>query len=476
MSTPSLPSYSNDSPSYSAQPRGGEQTLGGASRSRRLAEVYSHPWSKKVGHATLTLLGQPSPDSELPVYGRLTNVQGFVTLDSTEDVASVQIKLDGHIKCKTIAEIGSSDITVLGTSVILWTRGGPPCPSRLTFEISLPTTFSWKGYSGPLPPTFEYTFYDVQGGTPGLKAKIKYEIIIEVEHNQFSLKDKLFPTLSSQFVYLPRSRPGNPTSDSPTSVFESFMEHRVGSKGKEIDPIVWKVCSLCLPPPGTYAMSEPIPFRVSVTSRSAALLTPFAPGNKRERASIRVYILRQVSIKVNTIDLWRSYIVAEGELTYLPRDVESGELWLKNTSSQGKPPSVYSNGSVGQSSEREGWASLDWSGVLKIDGGQISTGGFVAGDMVVKDFVVLSVVPPNPRMGSLLEVKRVVPIQLTTDSWETGTFATSQEKFPIEARDASPGSNGYLEGRGEGHEVEIDFPSRNAMHVNDDGGLPTHRT
>lgn len=47
--------------------------------------------------------------------------------------------------------------------------------------------------------------------------------------------------LSTRFIYLPRSRPGRPISDSATSVFDAVMERRVGGKNREVDPIVWKV-------------------------------------------------------------------------------------------------------------------------------------------------------------------------------------------------------------------------------------------
>lgn len=64
-----------------------------------------------------------------------------------------------------------------------------------------------------------------------------------------------------------------------------------------------------------------------------------------------------------------------------------------------------------------------------------------------KDFIVLSVVPPNPDLGDLLEVKRVVPIQLTTDPWEeAGREFDNDTEVSLE-------SNGDLEVRGNGHHV-----------------------
>jgi hypothetical protein len=99
MSTISPPSYSQaETPSYTVHPRGGEQTLGLTSRARRIADgSHLSNWTKKVGHATLTLTGL-SLDAQLPVYGRGSTIQGFVTLDSVEDVANVQLKVLSFIQ------------------------------------------------------------------------------------------------------------------------------------------------------------------------------------------------------------------------------------------------------------------------------------------------------------------------------------------------------------------------------------------
>lgn len=99
MSTALPPSYTHaEIPSYTPQPRGDEQTLGLTNRVRRAAhESPLSSWTKRVGHATLTLTGQSS-DAQLPVYGRSTVIQGFVTLDSTEDVENVQLKVPSFIQ------------------------------------------------------------------------------------------------------------------------------------------------------------------------------------------------------------------------------------------------------------------------------------------------------------------------------------------------------------------------------------------
>lgn len=212
-SVASLPSYSQpEIPSYTAQPRGGEQRLGQGRLPRFVDLSRLRDWTANSTAATLTLADQPI-DAELPTFGRQTDVRGSVTLHSTEGIVSVTLKvssyflsfflsqwslvslqLHGYVKCKTIAEIGSSETVVLNLPVVLWqARDGSTCPNILPFEIQLPSTYTWNGETGVLPPTFEYTFYDVQGGTPGLKAKVKYEISLEIEHGHATLKNKLSP-------------------------------------------------------------------------------------------------------------------------------------------------------------------------------------------------------------------------------------------------------------------------------------------
>lgn len=119
-----------------------------------------------------------------------------------------------------------------------------------------------------------------------------------------------------------------------------------------------------------------------MTSRSSASLTPFAPTNTKDKASIRVYMLRQVSIKVNTIDLWRSYVIGEGLLAHDPQNLNDG-IWLRNPFGA-KVSDLSSGGSSGSIPEREGWASHNWSGELRADREQITVGGFEVGDMKVK--------------------------------------------------------------------------------------------
>ncbi|GJJ13387.1 hypothetical protein Clacol_007641 [Clathrus columnatus] len=444
-SLPSLPSYvgagaaDTQIPSYTARPVNGEQTLGQS----KLKRGDLRDWSKKNGNVTLTLFDQP-PDAQLPVFGRQSTIQGAIMLENTQDITSVNIKVHGYVKCKSLPEYGGSYYVLLEMPFTLWDKTHQePCSSVLPINITLPANYTLNGKTGPLPPSFLYSFYDVQGGTPGQKTRIKYEIIVDVERHQSSLKDKIGHTLSTDFIYLPRSRPAKQPSTVPSTIFEVEMQHRHNGKAKEEDPIIWK---LCLPPPGTYPLSRPIPFRVAVTSRSAALLTPFAPS-KRDKSAIRVYLLRHVSFTTDTnVSLWRSFSIGEGVLTAAP---PSDNLWLKNTV---RRPGGGETASIGSNSDKEGWASYDWIGTVKANKDVLS-GGFSVANVVVQDYIVLSVVPPNPRGGSLLEAKKSVPIQLTTDEYDSPVIPSEfyeDRKEPTEddSDNGHDNTNGATNGHG----------------------------
>lgn len=142
---------------------------------------------------------------------------------------------------------------------------------------------------------------------------------------------------------------------------------------------------LFLPPSGTYPLTRPIPFRVAVTSRSAALLGPFAPSTKKDKAAIRVYLLRHVSFTTKSnISLWRTFVIGEGVLTAAP---PSDNLWMKNTVRRPTGGASANNAgetaSLGSNSEREGWAAYEWIGTVKADK-DVVCGGFSVAEVTVQ--------------------------------------------------------------------------------------------
>jgi hypothetical protein len=60
--------------------------------------------------------------------------------------------------------------------------------------------------------------------------------------------------------------------------------------------------------------------------------------------------------------------------------------------------------------------TLDWAGEV-VTFAEITTGGFSTNSLIVKDFLVLSLTPPNPRSSPLAPLQFSHPIRLVTDAW-----------------------------------------------------------
>jgi hypothetical protein len=71
-------------------------------------------------------------------------------------------------------------------------------------------------------------------------------------------------------------------------------------------------------------------------------------------------------------------------------------------------------------------------------------------------------------------VKRVVPIQLTTDSHETSSYSPPTAPSIDGHTGSNPETNGYLEGRGEGHHVESGHQNGTNGHREYHNGADTH--
>jgi len=59
---------------------------------------------------------------------------------------------------------------------------------------------------------------------------------------------------------------------------------------------------------------------------------------------------------------------------------------------------------------------MSWSGEITIDP-QVKVAGFKASGLTVKDYIVLSMTPPEPGKSPFRELRQVIPVRLTTDPW-----------------------------------------------------------
>jgi len=306
------------------------------------------------------------------------------------------------LKLKEVAEGGTASHK-LCLSTVSWTKDElqGPFPSMIPFSLTLPLVFSDGREEYPLPPTHESHL----SGMPGFTATIGYMVSVTVvKDNKLSLLSRLgASTVSTPFIYYPRSRPAVPLpamfvmrhapgSASPLDVpdwecFTSVMAAKTYS-GKDI------ISRLYVPASRVFCVTQPIPFQLTFSS-SAFSLAAFMPlGPKAsylsDKRATRIQLIRQTTVDVrNAIilgtktDIWRTQVIGEGVF----RHAGDGPDWIS-----------YS-GEIAVSSD-------------------VKIGGFKAGGFSVKDYIILTMTPPDPAKAAFRDLRQVVPVRLTTDAWD----------------------------------------------------------
>jgi len=67
---------------------------------------------------------------------------------------------------------------------------------------------------------------------------------------------------------------------------------------------------------------------------------------------------------------------------------------------------------------REGLDYIAWEGYVLPNKDIIGVGGFRAAGLWVKDFITLTMVPPNPDRSPLKALHHAVPVRLVSDLWQ----------------------------------------------------------
>ncbi|EPQ51092.1 hypothetical protein GLOTRDRAFT_118131 [Gloeophyllum trabeum ATCC 11539] len=440
MSTASLPSYTPvpehlHTPVYSELPQPDEYRLAvtnpprSRSHSRQRPAAGGFVKQSKIGGVSLRL-AQQDGDASMPEYGCGSSVDGEVTISKTDGVQSVEVKIEGFLQLKEIAEGGTTSVTLCSEKTTLWSKRSSSepgsCPSTLRFSLTIPTTFSDSKGTYPLPPTYEVHL----SGLPGFRANIDYSVSVTVYRSGKSsllglasavniAKAPSLPfglgntTLSTPFLYIPRTRPAvplppplQPTPDGymPTAdwkLFQGTLQARTKG-GKDI------ISKLFLPASRIFCLSEPIPFHVTFASSafSLAAFMPYGPIVSLlspTRTHTRIELLRQATCDVRNdvvngtkTDMWRTDRIGEGVFQH----AGDGPDWIS------------------------------FSGQITINP-DIKVGGFKAGGLHVKDCIVLSMVPPDPKKSPFVELRQVVPIRLTTDSWSVVNPGMTESEYSV---------------------------------------------
>ncbi|KAF9262856.1 hypothetical protein L218DRAFT_959687 [Marasmius fiardii PR-910] len=392
-----LPTYtvSSPPPSYSCALASGEQLI---QRTPRARARPSGTFKKLSGGVTVALTEQED-DAVTPIYPRNSPLNGAVALEHRETVTEVKAKLVGQMRV-IIPGVSTRTVSLVEKHQTLWsstsTAGSSSiCPGTLPFSFSLPSTFEDKNKSYSLPPSFDLSCL----GPSGLTATSKYWLEIKVVKGHgrgiglWMKTKKINIPLKIQH----RSRPPRPISAecdlfsdikvSPEEWHQTMTT--IPSRSPETIPPV--NAHVFIPSTKVFAYSETVPLHIQLTGPICSLRDLCGPSG--ETPSVQVNLLRQVSLDINGQKAWRNNILAYGKLWPIPPPVSS----ITNTACS-----------------RED--SLNWQGELQIPK-SLSSPSFNAGDLNVKDFIVLTVLPAEPRKSLLKYHQSTVSIKVVSDSW-----------------------------------------------------------
>ncbi|KAJ7359178.1 hypothetical protein DFH08DRAFT_769040 [Mycena albidolilacea] len=400
-------------PSYTVEPRPHEQRLAmnAPIRSRRRGNFLK---VSKNGEIKLRLR-QEDDNLELPVYGSGDSIEGLVELTRTENMSSVEIKVEGHFQLK---ESGYTHHTLCLDKVTLWVRdaNNRVCPPSLRFSRKLPTSFQYEGRNYPLPPSHSVELK----GIPGFCATIDYSVsaITHVGNT----------TASTPFIYCPRSRPAVPIP-SPLLCADAgrFVEQpewklyrsvlkpsSAKARGRNID------VKFYLPASRIFCASQPIPFHLSFESDASSLaaFAPYAPATTDSNTSSG-----KVYPATTQVRMMRRTTADAAARHSTPDDAKAkGGIWRVDYLGE----ATFTRASTSPT-------SLAFTGHITMPGG-IKAMGFAVPGLSVRDCILLTVAPPEgTRSPPFVGVREVIPVRLTTDAWTEDGRGVGAEA-PVEGR------------------------------------------
>ncbi|KAG6829513.1 hypothetical protein H0H92_004315 [Tricholoma furcatifolium] len=406
-----LPLYSpsEPSPNYSCEPACDERTL--QHTPRQMRSTPTGVFIRRSGKTTVTLYDQED-GAATPVYGRYGEISGSLLIEDPQKVTQVTIKIEGTLNT-TIAESGSKSIPLLNMSEKLWSKvEGDQLSGYLAFSYLLPPTFMYEGASRPLPPSYE----DNRSSVATFYLRSMYWITVCVTRMRHSMD---FLTKADEFKipfrYYPRTRAHRPIVPSPgffssvkTSPEEWYQTVAAMRMRKEMPELGVINCHLFVPAARVYGIGDKIPFHVQLNGPIVALqkllmpqpanAPPPTPWSSKKhgkcpdhtKPKIRVYLLRQSHIETRGYKSWRNTPMGEGEVWELPPCIAQGRDAMH----------------------------LDWAGEVQLNA-DTTVGGFVAGNVAVKDFIVLALDPPtvDNHPSPFLAAQITVPIRFVTESY-----------------------------------------------------------
>jgi len=294
---------------------------------------------------------------------------------------------------------------------------GGVCPSIFPFEFVLPEAFIENGQRRALPPT-----YDLRSDLSSIRAQCNYnmKVIVKRKGGKLGLW-KPQKKLTIPFTYRSQLRPPQPILPSPfpfLSTIKSLPEEwfQVTSTitvktHSDIEPID---CHLFIPVVQTFALTDTIPFYLQLIAPPKSLhafLYPTIPNHaklKRSKSNppepttpptVRVYLMRQVTVIPKGIPSIRKFAIGEGTLRSLPPGAPMA------------PP---------LRSQPVGLSTLDYEGEVRADS-DVTVGQFGLSRVQVRDFMTVYLAPPNQYTSPLNPLQHSHPIRLVTDPFADST-------------------------------------------------------
>lgn len=408
------PTYSPSAavPTYSESPGPSERTLAVSARSWRRTPTGT--WIRKNNLITVALRDQDE-NALLPSFSRGSTVWGDIALGCTLGVQSISIKVEGRLQLADPhgASVNTSFVNMLYP---VWRADSSgACPTMFPFEFVLPELITDNGQRRALPPT-----YNLRSELSGLRAQCNYVIKVIVTRKGCKLglwKPK--KKLTIPFTHRFQCRPPQPILPSPfpflstiKSLPEEWFQITSTMAVKSHSDILPIDCHLFIPVVQTFALTDTIPFYLQLIAPPKSLqafLYPTIPShaklkrsksNAAEAASpptVRVYLMRQVTVILKGIHSIRKSTIGEGTLRSLPPGAPMAPLLRSQ--------------SLGV-----GLSTLDYEGEVRANS-DVTVGQFVMNRLQVRDFMTLYLAPPNQYTSPLNPLQHAHPIRLVTDSF-----------------------------------------------------------
>ncbi|KAL0570801.1 hypothetical protein V5O48_011152 [Marasmius crinis-equi] len=395
-----LPCYSvsQPPPRYSCKLACGEKLI---QRTPRIGSRPSGIFKKQSGGTTVVLTEQDD-DATIPSINRPGVVNGLVAFEHREQVTEVKAKLQGRMRL-VIPGVRSRTVTLVEEDRTLWSNisidvSPSVCPGTIPFSLTFPSTFEDKDKSHYLPPSFDLSCL----GPSGFTASVKYTVEIKITkgHNHGLRLWTMDKKITIPIKYISRSRSPHPI----LSEFDLFSDIKscpeewhqllrtIKSRSPETIPPL--NAHLFIPSTKIYAYGETIPLHVQLNGPLVSLRDISDP--KGGAPAVRVHLLRQVLIEMDDEKSWTNVTLAYGKLRAIP-----------------PPMSSITNSACSRED------SLDWEGELQVPK-DVHCPSFSAAGLVVKDFVVFTVIPGEPQKSFLQYHQSFVPVKIVTDTWSEG--------------------------------------------------------